>query len=172
MAGIFALSVSMSAFSNCEYAYREAANNRDERNAFIAGTGLTLATVGSIVTGAGILLIPAAMALPATHFTLEQVAEGGIYKNRIRKTFEALLSASENRPSKDLDKIINKGIKKAGLEYSLDLRQRSVELLAEGFDLQYFCPRIQVGDSGKEKTVVFSRKALVQYLSLKLSVEQ
>lgn len=160
------LILSVNAFADCKRAYNKASDSRDTRNAIIVFS-LTAATVGAgAIVSTGALGFYGGSTLFISGPTFANQIEGdGVYNNNIDKAHEALKSAVNSQPSKQLDKVIKNGIKRANLQYTSDLRARAIDLLADGYENEVFCPVVKIKSNGEEKRAVYNKRALSIYLS-------
>ncbi len=149
--------------ADCYSEYVKASQLRSYRNqaivvvgSFVAG-GPMLYTTSTIVTSlawtgylSGLLVV------------WPQVSKS---KNNFDKVVIAVNSAKNGTSNKELDKIMEKSFAKAEISADEEKLVRVKELFVDGFDNNIFCPVVRVTEKGKEKRAVFTRRAVIHYLS-------
>jgi hypothetical protein len=168
---LLALSLfSVQSFANCKSAYLKASHNRDIRNEVIAITAVIGTAAGAVVASTGIVagLFAAGYSVSLFHFvpTTDRKRRGyREYANNFDKITLSVEAAKEGVENRHLNKIVNKAIKKAGLEKTDQLVLQAKEVLVDNFENETYCPLVRVKKNGKEKRAVFTRKAIIKNLS-------
>ena len=170
---ILALTMSSSAFADCQDAYRQASKRRDIRNEVIVGVAYVATGAGALVlstgTAAGLLLLGNELILVGAWPTTDFKRQGDkLYMNNFDRELAVFDGATRGESNRSLEKILRKTERKMKTELTLAQIVHAEELLASGFESELFCPVTKTRANGTKKRAVFNRGALVDYLAQNL----
>lgn len=149
--------------ANCHSEYMKASQLRSYRNQ-------ALVVVGSFVAGGPMLYTTSTIvtALAGSGYLsglLVVWPKAAAAKNNFDKVVTAVNSAKNGKASEELETIIEKSFNKADVSMDEEKSEKAKKLLIDGFDNGIFCPVVKITSKGKEKRAVFTRNAIVHYLS-------